>query len=98
MIESNLNTKIFFFIKIILFYLLLSFKSYSDDSKAKNDLVVLGLDKAEVKIKIFSSLTCPHCADFHIKVLPEIKREYVDTGKAQLIFIDFPLDQIAFKA
>jgi len=98
MIGSNLNTKIFFFIKIILFYLLLSLKSYSDDSKAKNDLVVLGLDKAEVKIKVFSSLTCPHCANFHIKVVPEIKREYIDTGKVQLIFIDFPLDQVAFNA
>ena len=61
-------------------------------------MVVLGSDKAIVKIKVFSSLTCPHCANFHIKVVPEIKREYIDTGKVQLIFIDFPLDQVAFNA
>jgi len=48
--------------------------------------------------KIFSSLTCPHCANFHIKVVPEIKKEYIDTGKVQLIFIDFPLDLAAFNA
>ena len=61
-------------------------------------MIVLGSDTAVVKIKIFSSLTCPHCANFHTKVVPEIKREYIDTGKVQLIFIDFPLDQAAFNA
>ena len=98
MTRSNLNTKIFFLIKIILFYLILSLKCYSDNSESNDSLVVLGLDKAIVKIKVFSSLTCPHCANFHIKVVPEIKKEYIDTGKVQLIFIDFPLDQVAFNA
>ena len=60
--------------------------------------MVLGQDEAPVKIKIFSSLTCPHCANFHINVVPEIKKEYIKTGKVQLIFIDFPLDQVAFNA
>ena len=98
MIRSNLNIKLFFLIKIISFYLILSIKCYSDNSNASDSLVVLGSDKAIVKIKVFSSLTCPHCANFHIKVVPEIKREYIDTGKVQLIFIDFPLDQAAFNA
>ena len=62
------------------------------------DLVVLGSSKAPVKIKIFSSLTCPHCANFHINVVTKIKEKYIETGKVQLIFIDFPLDQIAFNA
>tara|TARA_B100001123_G_C15124929_1_gene952942 strand:+ start:383 stop:1006 length:624 start_codon:yes stop_codon:yes gene_type:complete len=92
------NNKIFFLIKIILFYLILSSKCYSDSSDANNNLVVLGHNKAIVKIKIFSSLTCPHCANFHNEVVPEIKKEYIDTGKVQLIFIDFPLDQVAFNA
>ena len=98
MIRSNLNIKIFFLIKIILFFTILSVKSYSDNSEKNDSLVVLGSDKAIVKIKVFSSLTCPHCANFHTKVVPEIKREYIDTGKVQLIFIDFPLDQVAFNA
>ena len=33
-----------------------------------------------------------------MKVVPEIKKNYVDSGKVQLIFIDFPLDQAAFNA
>ena len=98
MIRSNLNIKLFFLIKIISFYLILSIKCYSDNSNASDSLVVLGSDKAIVKIKVFSSLTCPHCANFHIKIVPEIKREYIDTGQVQLIFIDFPLDQAGFNA
>jgi len=98
MIVSNLNIKIFFLIKIILFYFIFSVKSYSDSLEKNGSLIVLGSDAAVVKIKVFSSLTCPHCASFHTKVVPEIKREYIDTGKVQLIFIDFPLDQAAFNA
>ena len=74
------------------------FKIYADTPKAWDGLVVLGTDNAPVKIKVFSSLTCPHCANFHIKVVPEIKNKYVESGKVQLIFIDFPLDQAAFNA
>ena len=98
MIGSNLNIKIFFLIKIILFFTILSVKSYSDNSEKNDDLIVLGSNTAIVKIKVFSSLTCPHCANFHTKVVPEIKRKYIDAGKVQLIFIDFPLDQAAFNA
>ena len=98
MIRSNLNIKLFFIIKVILIYLFFCLKSYSDNTSANISLVVLGQDKAPVKIKIFSSLTCPHCANFHINVVSEIKKEYIETGKVQLIFIDFPLDQVAFNA
>ena len=64
----------------------------------QNNLVVVGSNDAVVKIKVFSSLTCSHCANFHIKVVSKIKKNYVESGKVQLIFIDFPLDQAAFNA
>ena len=98
MIRLVLNTKIFFLFKIILLYSILSLKCYSDNLETNKDFVALGSDAAIVKIKVFSSLTCPHCANFHMKVIPEIKKEYVDKGKVQIIFIDFPLDQAAFNA
>ena len=98
MIRNNLNIKPSFLIKIILIYLFFSLKSYSDNINTNNNVVVLGLDIAPIKIKIFSSLTCPHCANFHINIVSEIKEKYVETGKVQLIFIDFPLDQVAFNA
>lgn len=59
---------------------------------------VEGRADAPVAIIDYSSLTCPHCADFHMKVLPRIKREYIDTGKVKLVFRDFPLDGVALAA
>ena len=94
--KYNLSNKIFILIKTIFFLFIFSLKSYSDNLKINNDLVTLGEDEAKVKIKIFSSFTCPHCANFHFNIIPQIKKKYVDTGKVQLIFIDFPLDQAAF--
>ena len=91
-----IRLKLIFLIKVILIYLIFSLKSYSDN--INDDLVVLGLDEAPIKIKIYSSLTCPHCADFHINVIPKIKKKYVETGKVKVVFIDFPLDLAALNA
>ena len=98
MIRYNINLKLLFLIKVFFIYFFICLKSYGDTSKVLNDLVVLGANNAPVKIKVFSSLTCPHCANFHTKIIPEIKKNYVESGVVQLIFIDFPLDQAAFNA
>ena len=98
MINSNLNPKLLLLLKLFLIYLLICLKSYADDSGLRNNMVVIGSNNAAVKIKVFSSLTCPHCANFHINVVSEIKKNYVDSGKVQLIFIDFPLDKSSFNA
>ena len=55
----------------------------------------LGSENAPIKIKEFFSLTCGHCANFHTKTLPQLKKNYIDTGKVQLEFIDYPLDRLA---
>ena len=98
MTKSKINSKIFFLIIICIIYLIVCLKSYSDDPNVQKNMVVIGSNNALVKIKVFSSLSCPHCANFHIKVVPKIKKEYIESGKVQLIFIDFPLDQAAFNA
>ena len=98
MIRYNLKNKLFFLTKILLIYFIFFLKSYGDNINSDNKLIILGPNEAPVKIKIFSSLTCSHCANFHIKIVPEIKKDYVDKNKVQLIFIDFPLDQAAFNA
>jgi protein-disulfide isomerase len=46
----------------------------------------------------YASLTCPHCARFEAEVLPQVKSLWIDTGKAKLVFRDFPLDQSALRA
>jgi len=96
--KNKINLKIFFVLKIFIIYLFLFTTSYSDNLEIKDDWIVIGNHSAPVKIKIFSSFTCPHCANFHMDVVPKIKKNYVDSGKVQLIFLDFPLDQAAFNA
>ena len=59
---------------------------------------VLGNPNAPVTILDYSSMTCPHCAAFHTETLPKIKEKYIDTGKAKLVFRDFPFDQAALRA
>ena len=55
---------------------------------------VLGDPNAPVEIIEYASLTCPHCAAFHAEKLPQIKKKYIDTGKAKLIARDFPFDRL----
>jgi protein-disulfide isomerase len=59
---------------------------------------ILGDPDAPVTIIEYASLTCPHCAQFHNEVLPELKERYIDAGKVRLIYRDFPLDQVALAA
>ena len=53
---------------------------------------VLGDADAPVTIVEYASMTCGHCANFHRNTLPEIKKNYIDTGKARLIMREFPFD------
>ena len=98
MIRKILNSKIFFLIKILLIGLIVSLNLYANENDTDKSIFSIGSHEAKVKIKIFSSLTCPHCANFHIKVVSKIKENYIESGKVQLIFIDFPLDQASFNA
>jgi len=59
---------------------------------------VLGRADAPVTIIEYSSLTCPHCASFHRDTLPRLVADYIDSGKAKLVFRDFPLDGRAMAA
>ena len=78
-------------------FFLFSKKSLSNQNSL-NELMrkqFLGSENAPIKIKEFFSLTCGHCANFHAKTLPQLKKKYIDTGKVQLEFIDYPLDRLA---
>ncbi|MEL4070620.1 DsbA family protein [Ochrobactrum sp. GPK 3] len=60
--------------------------------------MVYGKADAPVTIVEYASLTCPHCAEFTINTFPKIKEKYIDTGKARLIFREFPFDPRATAA
>ena len=51
----------------------------------------LGEADAPVVIVEFSDFQCPYCARFAQQTFPQIKREYIDTGKVRFVFRDFPL-------
>jgi protein-disulfide isomerase len=53
--------------------------------------IVIGKADAPVTIVEYASLTCPHCRKFHKEVYPDLKREYLDTGKVRLIWREFPI-------
>ena len=59
---------------------------------------ILGNPDAPITIIEYASMTCPHCAHFQDEVLPEIKKQWIDTGKAKLVLRDFPLDEEALRA
>lgn len=59
---------------------------------------VLGKATAKVTVEEWFSLTCPHCAQFAINVLPEIKTKLIDTGRIRYVFCDYPLDRISLMA
>ena len=58
----------------------------------KEDDLVIGDKNAPITIIEYASLSCSHCANFHNNTLPDIKKEYVDTGKVRFVFRNFPYD------
>lgn len=59
---------------------------------------VEGKQEAPITIYGFSSMACSHCNDFHNYILPKIRRDFIDTGKAKYIYIHFPLDVTSMRA
>lgn len=60
--------------------------------------MVMGDAGAPIEIVEYASMTCHHCAAFHIDTLPLLKERYLDTGRARLVFREFPLDRAALTA
>ncbi len=55
----------------------------------ENDFII-GNDNASITIIEYASMSCSHCANFHNNTLPDLKKEYIDTGKVKYVFRDFP--------
>lgn len=60
--------------------------------------MALGKDDAPIKVIEYMSMTCPHCAHFHITTFEPIKEKYIDSGKVQFIIREFPFDPVATAA
>ena len=75
-------------------FIFLIFFSY----KAESKVISLGKPDAKVTIKVFSSLTCPACANFHSKVFYNLKEDFIDNGLVKFEHHPFPLDIAALNA
>tara|TARA_B100001093_G_scaffold166106_1_gene158667 strand:+ start:378 stop:965 length:588 start_codon:yes stop_codon:yes gene_type:complete len=85
---------------LILIFFLIFFQTsiISADGSSEVKRIVIGNKDAKITIIAYESLTCSHCADFHINIIPNLKRDYIDTGIAKVEFRHFPLDVAAFNA
>ena len=67
-------------------------------SQAEIKPIIEGNTDAKIKIIIFESLTCSHCASFHKKVYPSLKEDFIEKELVSIEFKNFPLDMAAFNA
>ncbi|WP_337187717.1 DsbA family protein [Phenylobacterium sp.] len=65
---------------------------------ASADAMTMGDPKAPVHVEEYASLTCGHCGQFALEVLPAFKAKYIDTGKARYTLHEFPTPPIAVAA
>ena len=83
-------------IKLIHKIIFIFFIFFSIEAKSKE--VGIGNINSKVTIKVFSSLTCPACANFHSKIFYQIKEEFIDKGLVRFEHHPFPLDLAALNA
>ena len=67
-------------------------------AQAESKILSIGSPDAKVTVKVFSSLTCPHCATFHTSIFNKLKKEYIDEGLVRFEHHAFPLDLAALNA
>ncbi|USO01348.1 MAG: thioredoxin domain-containing protein [Alphaproteobacteria bacterium] len=57
-----------------------------------------GKKDAPIQITLYSSLTCGHCANFHMNTLPAIKKKYIRPGNISIVLRFFPMDSPSLRA
>lgn len=100
---SNLPAILFFSISgvvIIAFLIFLAMNSSSGQNAASGEPLEydftlegqpsIGDENAPVKIVEIGDYKCSHCKDFHDNIFPKLKQDFIDTGKVQFFFINFP--------
>jgi len=64
-----------------------------------SDQPMLGKEKAPVTMVLFSDFSCPYCNVLDKTILPKIKSDLIDTGKAKLYFVNYSfINDSSYKA
>ncbi len=58
-------------------------------SASVDDDAVLGKKEAPITIIEFSDYECPFCKRHFTQTVPSLKKDYIDSGKAKLVYRDF---------
>ena len=82
----------------IFFLTISSLSNVNSNALGIDKKVYAGNKDAKVTVKVFSSLTCPYCADFHKKVFIKLKKEFIDSNYVRFEHHSFPLDLAALNA
>ncbi len=77
----------------IVFYLFFALAA-----QVESKILSMGSPDAKITVKVFSSLTCPHCASFHNEIFNNLKKDYIDKGLVRFEHHAFPLDLAALNA
>ena len=83
---------------IILTFLIYFFFNHNVIADNQIKPIIEGNINAKIKIVVYESLTCSHCANFHKDVYPKLKEEFLDKGLVSIEFKNFPLDIAALNA
>ena len=67
-------------------------------TQANSKALTIGNSNAKVTVKVFSSMTCPHCANFHTAIFNNLKKDFIDKGLVRFEHHAFPLDLAALNA
>ena len=95
------NIKMFkkIFFNGFIFLIILFFNIFTNINALENKPTVsIGDKNAKVVVKVYSSLTCPHCANFHNKIFYKLKIEFIDKKIVKFEHHAFPLDLAALNA
>tara|TARA_B100000700_G_scaffold135953_1_gene151888 strand:- start:11689 stop:12318 length:630 start_codon:yes stop_codon:yes gene_type:complete len=92
MIKKNF---VYFFSFFVIIFSLTASNTFSTEN---DKLIALGDKNSKITIKVFSSLTCPHCANFHKKIFGKLKKEFIETNVVRFEHHGFPLDLAALNA
>ena len=67
-------------------------------TNVESKIISEGNSEAKVIVKVFSSLTCPACANWHSKIFYQMKKDFIDEGLVRFEHHPFPLDLAALNA
>jgi len=82
------------FLTLVILFVTLNYTNANVQVKT----IIEGNINAKIKLIVYESLTCSHCADFHKEIYPELKKDFIDKGLISIEFRNFPLDLAALNA